>query len=136
MTKTPSPAQRLTRFGRSPGAMWDPRSKVVWLRGEQNSSRVPELCAAIARAIAFDDDDLLLDLSEMTMIDEAVVEVIVLAREYLRQRSRSLALRSPTPSVCRVLELCGLSELVGATEGGDESDAGNYRLIQPMASMA
>jgi anti-anti-sigma factor len=130
MTKTPSHAQRLTRFVGSPGARWDPQRKVVFLYGEQNSSTIPELCAAIARAIAFDEADLLLDLSNATSIDEAVVEVIVLAREYLRERSRSFALRSPTTSVCRVFSLCGLAELVDTTQGDDVSYARNYRLIQ------
>jgi anti-anti-sigma factor len=135
MTKTPSRAQRHPRFV-SPGAMWDPQRKVVWLRGAQNASTVPELCAAIARAIAFDQADLLLDLSDVTSLDEAVVEVVDLAREYLRQRSRSFALRSPRPPVRRLLVLCGLSELLDATQGNDESDAGNYRVVQPMASLA
>jgi anti-anti-sigma factor len=129
VTKTSSPAQGLTRFGRSPGATWDAQRKVVWLYGEQNSSTVAKLCAALARGIAFDEADLLLDLSDATSIDDSVVEVIVLAREYLQKRSRSLAIRSVTPSVCRVLVLCGLAELV-------VSDAGTYRLIQPMASRA
>jgi anti-anti-sigma factor len=110
--------------------MWDPQRKVVWLYGEQNSSTIPELCAAIARAIAFDEADLLLDLSDAASVDEAVVEVIVLTREYLRERSRSFALRSPTHSVSRVLSLCGLAELVDTTPGNDVSDAENYRLIR------
>jgi anti-anti-sigma factor len=128
VTKTSS-AQRFPRSARSPGASWDSPRKVVWLYGEQNSSTVPKLCAAMARGIAFDEADLLLDLSDATSIDDSVVEVIVLAREYLRKRSRSLAVRSVTPSVCRVFVLCGLAELV-------VSDAGTYRLIQPMASRA
>jgi anti-anti-sigma factor len=135
MTKTPSRALRPPRFV-SPGAMWDPQRKVVWLRGAQNASTVPQLCAAIARAIAFDEADLLLDLSDLTSLDEAVVDVVVLAREYLRERSRSFALRSPRPAVRRLLVLCGLSELLDATQGKDVSDAGDYRLIQSMASMA
>jgi anti-anti-sigma regulatory factor len=53
--------------------------------------------SAIARAIAFDEADLWLDLSAATSIDESVVEVIALAREYLRQRSRSVSLRSLVP---------------------------------------
>jgi anti-anti-sigma factor len=136
MTKTPSPAQRLSRTARSPNARWDSRRKVVWLYGLQNSSAVPELCSAIARAIAFDEADILLDLSDATSIDRAVVEVIVLAREYLRKRSRSIALRSPAPSVRRVLVLCGLAELVAGSEGEDVNEAGDYQLIQPMASTA
>jgi len=136
MTKTPSPAQRLPRFVGSPNARWDSQRKVVWLYGEQNSSTAPELCAAIARALAFDEGDLLLDLTDATSIDESVVEVIVLAREYLQQRSRSVSLRSPAPSVRRAFALCGLAELVAAPEGDETNDTGNYRLIQPMASTA
>ena len=129
MTKTPSPAQRPTRIARSPSASWDSQSKVVWLYGDQSPLTVPELCAAIARGIAFDEEDLMLDLGNASSIDDSVVEVIVLAREYLRQRSRSVAIRSVTPSACRVFVLCGLAELV-------VSDAGTYRLTQPMASRA
>jgi anti-anti-sigma factor len=128
MTKTPSPAQGLSRFARSPSARWDSERKIVWLTGVQNSSTVPELCAAIARAIAFDEGDLVLDLSDATSIDESVVEVVVLAREYLRQRSRVVALRAPAPSVRRTFALCGLAEFVAAAQGDDVNDTGNYQL--------
>lgn len=136
MTKTPSPAQRLTRLDRSPASIWDPQHNVVWLRGEQNSATVPELCASVARAIAFDEADLLFDLSNVTSIDKTVVEVIALTREYLRQRSRSLALRSSTPSISRVFVRCGHAELISATQEFYVSGARSYRPSQSMASIA
>jgi anti-anti-sigma factor len=136
VTKTPSPAQGITHSARSPGAMWDPQRKVVWLYGAQDSSTVPGLSAAIAAGIAFDEATLLLDLTDATSIDEAIVEVIVLARAYLRRRSRSLALRSATPSVRRVFVLCGLTELVDDAPESSADDAENSLPIQPLASMA
>ena len=66
----------------------------------------------MARAIAFDDTDLVIDLSEVTFMDAATVAVMVRAEAFLRDRSRSLTLRSPSTHARRVLGVAGLTELV------------------------
>lgn len=85
---------------------------VVWLEGEHDMFTQVHLCETIARAIATDDADLVVDLSGVDFMGAATVGVIVRARSLLAQRSRSLVLRSPPRWAQRVLDVCGVS-LVG-----------------------
>ena len=91
---------------------------VVWLRGEHDASTLPAISEAIARAIADDDADLVIDLSQVDFMDAATVGIILRARELLRSRSRALELRSPSRRAERVLRLCGVAGLVGEHRGG------------------
>ena len=70
---------------------------VVWLWGEQDLSTDDALRATLASAIALDSAGLVLDLSEVEFMAASTVGVIVRARELLRQRSASLAVRAPRP---------------------------------------
>jgi anti-anti-sigma factor len=85
---------------------------VVWVRGVHDASTVVALCMTMARAIAFDDTDLVVDLSEVTFMDATTVTVMVRAEAFLRGRWRSLTLRSPSTQAWRVLGVGGLAELV------------------------
>ena len=90
----------------------DADHSVVWVRGAHDASTVVALCLTMARAIAFDDTDLVIDLSEVTFMDAATVEVMIRAEAFLRDRSRSLTLRSPSTHARRVLGVGGLTGLV------------------------
>lgn len=96
-------------------------SALVWLLGEHDISTVKALSAIIDRAITFNSSDLILDLSEVSFMDVATVEVIVRAREYLDLRARSLVLRSPPRCARLVLELCGLTYEADPTSISRES---------------
>jgi anti-anti-sigma factor len=85
---------------------------VVWLRGAHDASTVVELCTIMARAIAFNDADVVVDLSEVTFMGAATVGVILRAEAFLLERSRSLMLRSPSTRSRRILGLCGRGDLV------------------------
>jgi anti-anti-sigma factor len=93
-------------------AQWDAENAVVWLRGDHDLSTIRALSATIFTAIAHDDADLTLDLSEVLFIDAAAVGAIVRVREFLRLRSRTLSLRSPSRRARRILELCDLTSLI------------------------
>jgi anti-sigma B factor antagonist len=84
---------------------------VVWLRGEHDVSTVAALSQTMARAIALDDGDLVVDLSGVDFMDAATVGVIVRARDFLELQSRSLTLRAPSTCAGRVLDLCDLADL-------------------------
>ena len=105
-----------------PSAQWDVNGAVVWLRGEHDTSTRAALDTAISQAIAHDGAGLILDLSELCFIDAATIGTIVQTCERLRHQSRSLELRSPSPWVISILDLCGLSRLVdsNAIEVGNE----------------
>lgn len=85
---------------------------VVWLRGEHDVSTVAALSQTMARAIALDDGDLVIDLSGIQFMDAATVGVIIRARDFLHLQSRSLALQAPSPCAVRILDLCGLATLL------------------------
>jgi len=85
---------------------------VVWLRGEYDISREMELSHTMAGAMALDEGDLVVDLSEVTFMDAATIGVFIRARNDLRLQCRSLTLRSSSGFARRVLELCGLTDLL------------------------
>lgn len=98
--------------------------RAVWLLGEHDIATDPELAETIAQAISLDDNDLVLDLSMVEFIGASTIGVIVRARQFLRDRSRSLTIRSPSAAAWHVLDLCGLASLL------------DVRPIAPMAAAA
>jgi anti-anti-sigma factor len=102
-----SAARRLVAFPER-----DADRAVVWLQGEHDVSTVAALSATLARAIAFDEADLVVDLSGVEFMGAATVGVIVRARDFLRLRSRRVTLRSPSPCVGRLLDVCGIADLI------------------------
>ena len=101
-----------SRRGPIPFPVLDADRTVVWLRGEHDVSTVAALSQTMARAIALDDGDLVIDLSDVEFMDAATVGVIIRARDFLRLQSRSLALRSPSSCAARILDLCDLGDLL------------------------
>ena len=85
-------------------------STLVLLRGEHDVSNADALSDAIARAIACDDADLVVDLSKVEFMGAATIGVFVHASELLRLRARSLTLRSPSTQARRVLDVCDLDD--------------------------
>lgn len=85
---------------------------VISLRGDHDIANAAELIVALARAIAVDDADLVIDLSGVEFMSAATIGTIVRTREFLRSRSRMLTLRSPSRSAGRVIDICDLAELV------------------------
>jgi anti-anti-sigma factor len=102
----------VSRRGLLAFARRDAARTVVWLRGEHDLSTVAALSETMARTIALDDADLVVDLSEVQFMGAATVGVIVRARELLALQSRSLTLRSPPRCARRILDLSGHSYLL------------------------
>lgn len=80
----------------------------IWMHGDHNISTAPHLFAAIRRASNIDESDVMLDLSDVTSIDLATVDVIVSATAMLQQRSLALRSRCPSPSTLRFVDAHGL----------------------------
>jgi anti-sigma B factor antagonist len=97
---------------------------VVWLSGEHDLSTVDALSQSLARAFALDDADVVLDLSGVQFMGAATIDIIVRAKDALDLRSRDLTLRSPSESAQRVVDLCGLADLVEASSVGAQPLAG------------
>jgi anti-anti-sigma factor len=90
----------------------DADRNVVWLRGEQDISTVGALWETMTRAIAVDDGAVVVDMSGVQFMGVAAVGVIIRAHEFLRLRSRTLEVRSPSTCARRAFDVCGLSDLV------------------------
>jgi anti-anti-sigma factor len=99
------------------GAGEDPT--VVWLTGEHGISTDGALSRALARAIALGATALVIDLSEIQFMGASTLGTIVRAREYLGRRSGSLTVRCAPPFVRRLIDICGLDDLLGPEEGGN-----------------
>jgi anti-anti-sigma factor len=104
---------------------------VVWLRGQYDASTESALCLTLARAIAVNGPGLVLDLTEVPVMGRSTLEVIVRAREYLRHRSASLTVRSPSARVRRLIDACGLYDLLGPEPR--EADGAARKAVGPSA---
>lgn len=87
---------------------------VVALRGEADASARHVLCDTLSRAIARGNDDVLIDLTDLSFIDAATGRILASARHLLAQNSRNLVFRTPANGVQRVLELFGMTDLIEA----------------------
>lgn len=85
----------------------------MWLRGEHDASTVPDLVQLFARTISLDHADLVVDLSNVEFMDASTVGVMVRARVFLGEHSRQMTVRGPSANARKVLDLCGLSHLIG-----------------------
>jgi anti-anti-sigma factor len=87
---------------------------VVWLSGEHDIATLTVLAKGLASAIALDDADLVVDLTELQFIDAAIIGLLIRTRNFLRPRSRNLTLRNPPRFTRRILDICGLAGLIDA----------------------
>lgn len=90
----------------------DPLVTVLWIRGEQDAATRAHLSVAIAEHADLDTVDVVVDLSGVTFMDASTVGTLVVARNRMRSRSRSLSVRDPSPRSRRLLELCGVTSII------------------------
>lgn len=96
---------------------------VVWVRGTHDMATVPSLEEAMARAVTLDDSDVVVDLSGVEFMDASTIGAIVRTRNLLGRGSRGLVVRAPSPFARRVLECCGMADLVDPGELDEGSAA-------------
>jgi anti-anti-sigma factor len=85
---------------------------VIWLEGEQDASTAADLAKRFADAAATGEGDVVVDLSAVRFMDAAIVTVLVTCKKLLCVQSRRLTLRAPSRNAQRILDLCGLLELL------------------------
>ena len=88
---------------------------ILWLHGEHDLATTGFLTDTLADAIAGDQGDVVVDMSNLTFIDAATIGALLRGRAVLADRSRRLTFRSPPMCAQRVLGVCGLSGLVEAS---------------------
>jgi len=99
-----------------PGAGRDTGPTIIWLRGEHDIATDPDLRRTLDRAISLNNAPVVIDLSKVELMSASTLGIIVAAWNTLRQQSRPLTMRSPSPHVRRVISICGLHNLVSSEE--------------------
>jgi anti-anti-sigma factor len=95
-----------------PRARLETRPTIVWLRGEHDIATDGALRRTLERAIALNDAAIVVDLGKVELLSASTMGVILAARDTLRNQSRSLTMRAPSPHVRRVIDICGLQHLL------------------------
>jgi anti-sigma B factor antagonist len=87
----------------------------VKARGELDVAALPELRGALARAAggASRPAQVVLDLSDVTFLDAAVLGALVAERRVLQAAGGSLRLTGVSPKLQRLIGLTGLRETLG-----------------------
>ena len=83
------------------------------LSGELDLASAPTLLAALEASIAH-GGTIRLDLTELTFMDSTGINAVLRAIHQLGERGR-LVMLHPTPAVRRVIEICGLDEMIEIT---------------------
>ena len=78
------------------------------VEGEMTIQRAAELKPVLLQTLAAAGDEIALDLSGVTDIDSAGVQLLFMLSDAAAARQRSLRLRQPSPAVQHVFELLGL----------------------------
>jgi anti-anti-sigma factor len=99
-----------------PGVGPETGPTIIWLRGEHDIATDPDLSRTLDRAISLNNAPIVIDLSKVELMSASTLGIIVVAWNTLRQQSRSLTMRSPSPHVRRVISICGLHNLLSSEE--------------------
>ncbi len=83
----------------------------VRLAGELDMSTAPQLRDELVRVSTEGAQLVTVDLTDLAFIDSTGLSVLINALKHLRRQGGDMALRSPSPSTRRVLEITGLTEV-------------------------
>jgi len=83
----------------------------VRLSGELDVSTAPQLRDELVRVSTEGAQLVTVDLTDLAFIDSTGLSVLINALKHLRRQGGDMALRSPSPSTRRVLEITGLTEV-------------------------
>jgi anti-anti-sigma factor len=81
---------------------------VVWLDGEHDVASADVVAAALAKAIATDHAEVVVDLSGVEFLGAVTIHLLRHSRVLLRRQGRSMTLRFPSKCARRVLLLADL----------------------------
>lgn len=95
-----------------PGVYQRAGRSLVALSGVCDRSSLQELSHTVARAICAGTPEVVVDMGAVEFIDAAAIRVIIRADLFLRDRSRTLRVRSPSSCVERILGSFGQHALI------------------------
>ena len=93
---------------------------VITLTAEQTIQQAPALQQQLARAL-LQEHAIILELSQVTEIDCAAVQILIWLIRKSQQQNLPLALRHPSPAIRDFVSLLGLTELQLALGQAHES---------------
>lgn len=96
------------------GAPDTDQAVVLWLSGEHDISTEEALEQSFAQAIARSRAGIIADLSRVTFMSASTLNAILRARVTLDSERRHLVLRAPSASARKVVDICGLGDLIQA----------------------
>ena len=97
--------------------------QLVVVNGELDLVTAPQLEERLRCVIDSTDGDVVVDLANVTFIDSTGLSAMLVAHDRLCHTNRVLAIRRPSVQVVRLLEICGLCNLLEA----DPSDGDGSR---------
>jgi anti-sigma B factor antagonist len=90
---------------------------VLALAGDLDVYTATHLRERLVDLIADARPDLVIDLAELAFVDSTGLGTLVDGMKRVRQAGGSMALRSPTPAVQRVIDITGLSRVLPLSDG-------------------
>ncbi|HYL50422.1 MAG TPA: STAS domain-containing protein [Acidimicrobiia bacterium] len=88
----------------------DGNGAVLTVRGELDAYSAPGLEEQIARLLAEQVNEVVLDLSQTGFLDSSGLRAILTAQRRLSESGGGMRLRAPSEPVTRLLEITGLSD--------------------------
>lgn len=95
-----------------PIVAFDEQPAVLRCSGDEDLNTQGSRRTALARALKA-DDDLLVDLTDLTFADASLMVDLATLALRLRQNGRQLLLRGPQPQIRRLIEMVGLHRQPG-----------------------
>ncbi len=96
-------------------------SLVLAIGGELDIGSAPRLREEITILVDGGCTRLVLDMGEVTFLDSSGLSVLIMGLKRLRERGGDLLLRAVNPQPRAVLEMTGITRLLGLSELGDEA---------------
>jgi anti-anti-sigma factor len=90
-----------------------------FLRGEIDVSNADESVAFIHASTLLHSGNVSIDCMDLLFIDAAGINALVALSNELREQGRTLSVVHVSPFLGRVLDICGLMELLGSTHDED-----------------
>ena len=85
---------------------------VVAMRGEIDAVAIPSLAGCLDGAVAAGLRHVVLDMADVSFIDSVGLAAVVAARRRLDANGGTLSVRRPSPHVCKLLEITGLTRVI------------------------
>ena len=110
----------------------DEVNQLVVVSGELDLVNAAHLGECLDAVIDSTDGDVVVDLANVTFIDSTGLRTVLVARDRLCRSDRTLAVRNPSVQVARLLEICGLCDLIELKHSGE---AGAQDAAEPTADV-